>query len=267
VFLAPTATVTPMRVTPHGCAKQARAHLSGPSRSRRLTSPELVEAGRALYGDPDTLALYGIPAATMEVRWLQVLGRAAAECTVDELCAGAAAAIADLAHGSSARRRVVDLFAGTGNVAFHLAAGAGVICHAAEIDPQVYRATRHNLRLLESPVHLHNSDYRDLLSTLPPLSPLDVYIVDPPHRSTPSARVSQTTPTLPVILDNIRASRGDVPFILLTVTDGAPNQALAHAVAGRLAGSLSLPAAQPGGDDLRMNIYFCGSAAEERLAG
>jgi hypothetical protein len=218
-----------------------------------LTAPELVAAGRARFGDAELFSLYGVPAAGMQARWLHVLGRMAAECVVDRLCLRAAASVDALTADHRGPRRVVDLFAGSANVAFHLSRAAGVVCHASEIDRRVYRATRHNLRLLDAPVYLHNADYRDLLGMLPPCGPADVYVLDPSDRS-------GRGPAPGDVLRDIRRSRDGVPFILLTTGDRA-----AAGLDGAVpAGSFSLPAV---GGHSRLTVSRCAADRTRRLAG
>jgi predicted RNA methylase len=261
-----TSAITAMTDT---APRRTRAHLLGPARSRRLTSPELTEVGRALYGDTDLLALYGVAAEQMEARWLHLLGRTVAECTVDRLCVEAAATVAGLLAGSRGPRRVVDLFAGSGNIAFHLSQAANVLCHASEVDPQVYRATRHNLGLLGAPVYLHNADYRDLLGTLTPYGPDDVYIVDPPWRSGPAGRAGpHTSLALRNIVDNIRASRHRAGFILITTIEASACGEVLRSLGGAtLARSISFPAATSRGQWEQLHVYTCEPVETERLAG
>ena len=249
---------------------RVRADLLGPGRSRRLFSSDLVEIGRALYGDPDLLSLYRVPAAEMDARWLKLVGRTAAECTVDRLCVEAAAAVARLVADARGPRRVVDLFAGSCNIAFHLAQAPNVVCHASELDPMVYRAVRHNLSLLEAPVHLHNADYRDLLGMLPAWGPNDVYVVDPPWRYGPSGRdLSRTAPALADVIENIRLSRAGIPFILLTTTDDAASRDVLRSALGAAAHvrTISAPATMPIGHNVQLHVYTCDAAASARLAG
>jgi len=261
------ATATTSDISP----RQVRSHLLGAGRGRRLIAPELVEVGRALYGEPGLLSLYGVPAERMEARWLHVLGCTAAECTIDPVCAGVVAAVADLVAGCRGPRRVVDLFAGSANIAYHLSQGPNVVCHASDVDPRVYRATRHNLGLLGAPVHLHNADYRDLLGMLPPWGQNDVYIVDPPWRYGRPGSETMSAPSLQTIVDNIRRSRGGMPFVLVTTQDAVGKDARRGLAAANLARSVSLPSTMPSttprGHGVQLHVYACQAAVQERLAG
>jgi hypothetical protein len=259
VAIASTSDISP---------RQVRSHLLGPGRGRRLTAPELVEVGRALYGEPGLLSLYGVPAERMEAQWLHVLGCTAAECAIDSLCAGAAAAVADLVAGGRGPRRVVDLFAGSANVAFHLSQAANVVCHASELGPRAYRATRHNLALLGAPVYLHNADYRDLLAMLTPWGENDVFIVDPPWRYGPQGRDKPPSSlSLQTVVGNIRRSRHGVPFILVTTHDAVGKDAPRALDAATLARSISLPSTTPRGHSAQLHVYACEASVRERLAG
>src|SRR5579875_465940 len=78
-----------------------RAELLGPSRNRVLAGRELINAGTLIYGRPDGLALYGVPAPLMAARGLRLLGRTVIECSVDAYVENFAETIASPELGAS----------------------------------------------------------------------------------------------------------------------------------------------------------------------
>ncbi|WP_156077080.1 hypothetical protein [Saccharothrix sp. NRRL B-16314] len=198
-----------------------RASLLGPARTRMLTEVELVRAGQVLHGRPERLAVYGVPAPQMIRRGLRLLGRTAVECSVDDSCAAVTTALC--AYLADARELspgfVADLFCGSGNLGRHVGTGLGLPVFAAELDPDVYAATRHNFEVMGIDVNLRHTDYRDLLAGLPPPREGDVHLVEPPWGSAYTERgldLTVTSPPVPEILAAIRASRAGVPCVVVS---------------------------------------------------
>jgi 16S rRNA G966 N2-methylase RsmD len=200
-----------------------RAQLLGAARTRALTGDELVQAGRVLYGRPDGLSVYGVPASQMALRGLRLLGRTTIECSVDEHCAPFAEALA-VCLGDEPRLTpgfVADLFCGSGNFGWHLGNRLDLPVFAAELDPSVYAATRHNFHAMDITVDLSQTDYRDLLNKLPACSPGDIYVVDPPWGHALTERglnLEATSPPVPEILTAIHASRTGQPCLIVIQT-------------------------------------------------
>lgn len=189
-----------------------RDRLLGELRTTVLTGDQLCEAGRLIYGRPEGLSLFGIPAPRMESAGIQLLGRTAIECCVDDYASAVADALADL-HATipdeGEEPLIVDLFCGSGNFSHHLGTRLGTVVHAAELDPCVHDATRHNLERIGAGTRLHLGDYGDLLGKLPPRGPRDTYFVEPPWgpaftpagldltRTAPPSHGSSTTSAVP----------------------------------------------------------------------
>ncbi|MEU8975304.1 hypothetical protein AB0D11_39805 [Streptomyces monashensis] len=209
-----------------------RNRLLGELRTTVLTGEQLCEAGRLIYGRPESLALYGITAPDMEAAGIRLLGRTTIECCVDEYAASVADALAGL-HAAlppaepGGQPLLMDLFCGSGNFSHHLAARLGVAAYAAELDPDVHAATEHNLVRTASRTRLHLGDYRDLLGKHPARGPRDTYFVEPPWGPafTPAGLdLTRTSPPVPEILDDIRRSREGVPCLVAIKT----NDQIAH---------------------------------------
>lgn len=200
-----------------------RERLLGPLRDQPLTTDQLCEAGRVICGRPESLSLYGVPAPELTARGLRVLGRTALECTKDPHPAVLAELLAELLPPPHRRPMVADLFCGSGNIGHHLHRRLGHPVHAAEHDPLVYAATRHNLDRLDSAVTLHRADYRRLLTALPAHSESDTYVLDPPWGATAftpdGLDLTRTAPPLPEILDDIRRSRDGLPCLVVIKTN------------------------------------------------
>ncbi|MEZ7129044.1 class I SAM-dependent methyltransferase [Nonomuraea sp. AD125B] len=206
---------------------QLRAELLGPSRTRLLTGPELIQVGLQVYGAPAAFSLYGVPAPEMAGCGLRLLGRTAIECTVDAYAAPVAAALAERVPAAGRPPLVADLFCGSGNLGRHLAAALGVRAHASELDPAVHAATRHNLTALGIDIDLRLEDYRDLLGRLTPHGPHDTYVVEPPWGPAFTEQgldLTATAPPVPEILADITASRQGAPCLIVIKT----NDRIAH---------------------------------------
>ncbi|MGR6998856.1 hypothetical protein ACU686_13130 [Yinghuangia aomiensis] len=119
---------------------------SAPCSPGRLSHARLCEAGRLVYGDPNGLSLYGIPAPEMADWGITLLGRTAIECSVDAYTTPVADALArlqaDEARHDDAEPLIADLFCGSGNFGYHLGQRLGRAVHASELDPAVYQTTR-----------------------------------------------------------------------------------------------------------------------------
>ncbi|MEV7616522.1 hypothetical protein [Streptomyces sp. NPDC089799] len=105
------------------------------------------------------------------------------ECCVDAYATAVTEALAEL-HSAlpddGADPLVLDLFCGSGNFSHHLGARLGITVHAAELDPDVHDATRHNLGRITTNTELHLGDYADLLGKHPPRGTRGTYFVEPP---------------------------------------------------------------------------------------
>ncbi|MEU6208397.1 hypothetical protein ABZ891_00560 [Streptomyces sp. NPDC047023] len=267
-----TSTTAPAAATPaptHAAYFAFRDRLLGELRTTPLGDAELRDAGRLIYGAPENLSLYGIPAPRMAAAGIRLLGRTTIECCIDAYTAPVADALAEIqaAHHTGEPEPpggeppfVADLFCGSGNFGHHLGRRLGFPVHASELDPDVHDATRRNLDLIGSDIRLSQLDYRDLLGKLPPRSPRDTYAVEPPWGPafTPAGLdLTRTSPPVPEVLGHIRASRAGMPCYVAVKT----NDQLAHDSLDRsFAGSVHLrtvtpPPTLPRGANMDFHLY------------
>lgn len=246
----------------HSAYFRFRSDLFGPARTRLLTGEELCEAGRLIHGRPEGFSLYGIPAQDMEAKGLRVLGRTVIECAVDAHASAAADAVAELRAELPAAREalIVDLFCGSGNVGHHLGLRLGHAGYAAELDPFVHAATRHNLDRIGSTIDLRLTDYRDLLADLAPCGPRDTYVVEPPWGPAFTAAgldLGRTSPPIADILADIRRARAGEPCVVVIKTnDRIAHDSLAAAFAGAThLGSVTPTPTLPPGANMNFHIY------------
>ncbi|MEV0620938.1 hypothetical protein AB0I81_46965 [Nonomuraea sp. NPDC050404] len=193
--------------------------LMGPWRTRMLSGAELCEVGRIVYGRPEGFSLYGVGAPAMEAAGIRILGRTAAECCVDTMSLDVAHAVADLhLHRDGGDEPLVaELFCGSGNLGVHLGRVLGLPVYAADLDPLIYRATRHNLHSVGAPTRLQLIDYRELLPELTPRGPADTYIIEPPWGPAISPLgldLLGTSPPVPEILADILRARDGRPCLV-----------------------------------------------------
>lgn len=244
-----------------------RAELLGAARTRVLTGDELVQAGRLIYGRPEELSVYGVPAPQMAGRGLRLLGRTTIECSVDGHCVDFAEALAARLDDEPQMTPgfVADLFCGSGNFGWHLGKRLGLPVFAAELDPAVYAATRHNFQVMGINVHLSHTDYRDLLEKLPSHRPGDIYVVEPPWSDALTERglnLEATSPPVPEILAAIQASRTSQPFLIVVQTiiikssDQITHESLARCFRdARHLASITPPATLPGEAEIEFHVY------------
>ncbi|WP_406367733.1 hypothetical protein [Streptomyces sp. NBC_01546] len=219
-----------------------RDRLLGELRTTMLTGEQLCEAGRLIYGRPDGLSLYGIPAPDMTAKGITLLGRTVIECSIDAYTVPVADALAHIQaraepQGPDANNPMItDLFCGSGNFGHHLGRRLSHPVHAAELDPAVHDAARNNLDRINSPISLHLIDYRDLLGKLPARSTHDTYVVEPPWGPAFTADgldLTRTSPPVPEILDDIRRSRDGLPcYIAIKTNDQIASNSLNRSFTG-----------------------------------
>ncbi len=239
-----------------------RDDLLGPARTRVLSGAELIRAGQLIYGHPAGFSLYGVPSERMADLGLQVLGRTAIECSVDDYSLAVAEALA--AHCGTrpdqAGGFVADLFCGSGNMGYHLGRSLGFPVHAAELDPVVYRSTRHNILTLGLDIDLQLTDYRALLPVLAPRSPFDTYVVEPPWGpafNESGLDLEATSPPVPQILDDIRRSRkGRACLIVIKTNDRIAHDSLTRSFRGaEHLFSTTPPPVLPAGANMDFHVY------------
>ncbi|MGW2749075.1 hypothetical protein [Streptomyces sp. NPDC001450] len=258
--------------SPHAAYFAFRDRLLGDLRTTVLAGEQLCEAGRLIYGRPEGLSLYGIPAPRMEAAGIRLLGRTAIECCVDDYAIAVAEALADL-HSSrphdAGAPLLVDLFCGSGNFSHHLGTRLGLTVHAAESDPDVHDAARHNLECVGADTRLHLGDYGDLLGKLPAQSDRDTYFVEPPWGPafTPAGLdLTRTAPPVPRILDDImRAREGRPCLVAIKTNDQIAHDSLARSFAGaEHLRSITPPPALPHGANMHFHLYRLGPGPHAR---
>jgi hypothetical protein len=143
--------------------------LFGPLRETVLDLWQVQQYGAHMFGDADSISLYGMRPDQWCARGVRLLGRTVVECTRDELArviAGDVAALAAVAPASPPAL-VLDPFAGSGNTLYWLqrmipgSTGVGF-----EIDPVIGGHTSHNLALVDAPIDVVNSDYAEGLRSV-----------------------------------------------------------------------------------------------------
>lgn len=162
-------SVTTRNATADACREQ----LLGEKRAKILTGDELCDASLRLYGDPDHLRIYGMTPRAFSDRGVRLFGRTAVECTTDPHAIAIARAVGEQARALGlVRWSLVDLFAGSGNFLYHLAAETGADpVLGLERDPDIFELTRANLECTGSRARLHLGAFQDCLG--PALVPDD----------------------------------------------------------------------------------------------
>ncbi|MEU9189564.1 hypothetical protein AB0D14_34495 [Streptomyces sp. NPDC048484] len=243
-----------------------RDQLLGPLRTTVLTSQQLCEAGRLIYGHEAGLSLYGIPAADMAPKGITLLGRTVIECSVDDYTAPVADALAALQAASqpqgpdAGNPLIADLFCGSGNFGHHLGQRLMRAVHAAELDPAVFGTARNNLDRIGSAITLRLTDYRDLLRELPARSTHDTYVVEPPWGPAFTAAgldLTRTSPPVPEILDDIRRSRDGLPcHIAIKTNDQIAHDSLDRSFTGaRHLATITPAPSLPSGANMDFHLY------------
>jgi hypothetical protein len=203
----------------------------------------------------------------MADRGLRLLGRTTIECSVDDHCTAFADAFAVRLDDElgMAPGFVADLFCGSGNFGWHLGKRLGLPVFAAELDPCVYAATRHNFQVMGITVNLSHIGYHELLDRLPAPSPGDIYVVAPPWGDAFTERglvLEATSPPVPEILAAIQSARvGTACLIVVQVmVTGSGDQITRESLArcfhdARYLASITSPATLPGEAKVEFHVY------------
>jgi hypothetical protein len=181
-------------------------------RNKELSLEEILQAGHALYGNPHAMRLYGRSPVEYFPLGVRLLGRTAVECCIDQraefLAEEACRATQSLFPGE--RPLVVDLFAGTCNLLFHIARRLNATAALGfEKDDTVFALTRRNLRLVRAPLELCHGDYVEHLFKVANHhgGPV-VFIVSPPWGSgfdyNRGLDLCRTQPPVNQVVDHIR---------------------------------------------------------------
>jgi hypothetical protein len=188
-------------------ADRLRGQLLGPRRYDALSLDEVVQVGRTLFGDPEGLSFYGLPPAVWYERGVRLLGRTCVEATPDVTAQPIARTVHALL-GRSPRVGVVDLFAGSGNLMFHIAQALSAAGCGVEADEAVWRHTDANLRIVGATADVRYGDWLSYFAD--PLSvDTSVYVLSPPWGNAFSFAdgldITRTNPPIPLIIDTIAA--------------------------------------------------------------
>jgi hypothetical protein len=150
----------------------------------QLSLADLHFIGERLYHDQQACAIYGYPPYRAYACGIRLAGRTAIEYCLD---APAQVIAADLQcyiqhHSIPGPIAVIDLFAGAGNLLYHIAQtlradyGFGI-----DADPLVARLTAHNLALTASPWQVRCGSWQEFdPSSVPDAIETLIVIVDPP---------------------------------------------------------------------------------------
>jgi hypothetical protein len=135
--------------------------LLGPRRNSVLSLAEIQRYGRDSYGNADYVSIYGLRPVDWYAKGIRLLGRTAVECTRDDLADAIGKDVAAVAGTvATTERLVIDPFAGSGNTLYwmlrHLPGARGM---GFEIDAAVFQLTSQNLKNLQLPVEVLNTDY------------------------------------------------------------------------------------------------------------
>lgn len=173
-----------------------------------LTLADLHFIGERLYHDQQACAIYGYPPDRAYARGIRLAGRTAIEYCLD---APAQAIATDLQrylqhHYLGGPLAVVDLFAGAGNLLYHIARtlradyGFGI-----DADPLVAHLTAHNLATIASPWQVRYGSWQEFdPSSLAAAVEMLVVIVDPPWgrgHTSQGLDLRATEPPVPDILE------------------------------------------------------------------
>jgi hypothetical protein len=207
-----------------------------------LALADLHFLGERLYHDRQACAVYGCSPDQAYARGIRLAGRTAIECCLD---APAQTIAADLQRylqqqGMAGPVAVVDLFAGAGNLMYHIAhtlrAAYGV---GIDADPLVARLTAQNLAIVASPWQVTHSSWQEFdPASLPDAIETLVVVVDPPWgcgHTSQGLDLRATDPPVPDILAAlipllrhptvwvIKTYEHTVPASLATITERLAN--------------------------------------------
>lgn len=161
-------------------ADEVRKEYLNGRRNVVLSLSEIRHVGEVFFGDPEGIRLYGRNPTAWFAAGARVLGRTCVEASLDERSRRIAESVRACV-GTSGSAHVVDLFAGSGNLAFHIAEALGATALGIECDEDVYRLTRSNLDALGIDLlELRLGDWTDYSACPPRAAEVTVYVVAPP---------------------------------------------------------------------------------------
>ena len=198
--------------------------LFGALRESVLDLDQVRRYGAATFADPDAISLYGMTPGEWYQRGIRLLGRTVVECTRDSLSELIAADVAEVAGTApEPTTLVLDPFAGSANTLYWMhRALPDAVAVGVELDPVIWRHTRHNLDLVGCPIEVRNGSYSDALDHLDELDVatdgVAVVFVGPPwgHAFDPATGLDlgRTTPPVGEIVDHLEAGLGGRPLVV-----------------------------------------------------
>lgn len=195
-------------------------------RNQVLSLDEVKEMSTAFYGGPDRLSLYGMTPTQWYRRGVRILGRTAVECSIDGESAIMAREVAAFAQRFFPLEPpiVVDPFAGSANLLFHIGQALGASESVGwENDPLVHGMTERNLQTIGARCRLALGDgvlaaasHAPLRSSPQPL----LFLISPPWGGGLSSEHGL----------NLAATEPSVFSVLSTLEAGLPGRRLYFAV-------------------------------------
>ncbi|MES2294575.1 MAG: class I SAM-dependent methyltransferase [Pseudomonadota bacterium] len=199
--------------------------LSFPTRDRELGFRDVRRAGWALGGDPNDLSMFGLTPLFWYFCGIRMIGRTAVEMTRDLHADFIARSVAETLAPFGAIPDVIDAFAGSGNLLFHVAralraqriVGLDATAEVMERTQRNFRRLRRLGKIGRSTVELYHRDWSaapDYSAGRPTL-----FILAPPWGNAFSEKgldLSKTSPPVLEILDTLaKTIRGAPTFALV----------------------------------------------------
>jgi hypothetical protein len=201
--------------------------LAPPLNGRQLSLREVRRAGWALAGSPNDLSIYGLKPVAWYLLGVRILGRTAVELTRDPHAAFIAAQAAKtLAEKGFRICDVIDLFAGSGNLLFHILkatkAGRGVgldLGGVLDLTRRNFARLRWTRLLGTATVALHKQDWSGGIDHMRDRATL--IVIDPPWGmglDPTGLDLRKTAPPVMEILEKARRHIRDSPVFALVKT-------------------------------------------------
>jgi hypothetical protein len=203
---------------------RCRRELLGLKSHEPLIPEDWRKAARALYGDPERYRLYDLDISQMVEKGIFVLGRTCVEACIDEHARAMSLCVSRLTRRFDAKPLVVDLFAGSANLLYHLTRQLDTGGFGLENDPQVHQVSQRNLARLGYAGKVRNLSWerwRDVCADMRPTSLLA--IIDPPwgvaYDYVEGLDLGQTNPPILRVLSDLHDHAGVPTLALIKTTD------------------------------------------------
>ncbi len=144
-----------------------------------LDLEQMYAVGQATASDDDFLTLYHLTPKLFLEQGCRLVGRTSIECCPDIQALQIANSLCSFFRETGIRTPLffVDLFAGSGNLLYHLCDTSIVGGVGIEADPYVYSATKENFTRLAIPINIFRPE-EDYLRKIPKDVPV-VFVIDP----------------------------------------------------------------------------------------